>query len=227
MIRTKLYHKGRVSAAAIILFLAVGMTGCGKDTEVSGQTEEIVTEADKAGVEEKKQPETPENEEAGENGEENSKTDREDQTKPKEEKPKKEEASKDDEKGEQTETAEQTGPETESRPQAGTVELTGKVRSVSAGSFVVSKSTTEHYEDYDIEVGVADGAPGEELVTVYVTDMAVYQYVTVKNAGIRPEDITSREGSYEDLQKGLSVILKGYWEEDSFYADELVIEKFT
>lgn len=226
MIRTKLYHKGRVSAAAIILFLAVGMTGCGKDTEVSGQTEEIVTEADKAGVEEKKQPETPENEEAGENGEENSKTDREDQTKPKEEKPKKEEASKDDEKGEQTETAEQTGPETESKPQADTAELNGTVRSVSADRFVISKINVEHHEDYDIAVSVADGAPGEELITVYVTDTAVYQYLTVKNSGIRPEDITSREGSYGDLQEGLTVILKGYWEEDSFYADEVEMEKF-
>ena len=76
-------------------------------------------------------------------------------------------------------------------------------------------------------MSVAPGASGEELITVYVTDSAVYQYRTVKNSGINPEDVTSREGSYGDLQEGLVVNLKGRWEKDSFYADELVIEEFT
>lgn len=189
----KLYHKGRVSAAAMMLMIAVGMTGCGKDTGAAEQPEKITTEADESYVEEeKKLPETPVNEEAGE-----------------------------------TETVEQTEPETESRPQAGTVELTGSVRSVSADSFAISKIITEHHEDYDIAVSVAPGESGEELITVYVTDAAVYQYRTVKNAGIHPEDITSREGSYGDLQEGLIVTLKGRWEKDCFYADELVMEEFT
>ena len=220
----KLYYKGRVSAATVMLLLAVGMTGCGKDTGAAEQPEEITAEADEAGVEENKLPETLENEDAEKK---NPETDREEQTKPKEEKPKKEEASKDDGKGEQTEKAEQNGPETESQPQAGTAELTGSVHSVGTDSFVVSQTTTEHLEDGDIEVGVAPGAPGEVLVTVYVTDAAVYEYRTVKNGGVNPEDITSREGSYGDLQEGLSVILKGHWEKDSFYADDLVIMKFT
>ena len=217
MIRKKLYYKGRVSAATIMLLLAVGMTGCGKDTGVSEQSEEITTEADKAGVEEKKLPETPEKENVGEK---NSEADRKEQDKPKEEK-EEEEVPNEDEKGEQK------GLETEKQPQAGTAELTGSVHSVGVDSFVVSQTTTEHHADYDIEVGVAPGASGEVLVTVYVTDAAVYQYRTVKNSGINPEDVTSREGSYGDLQEGLSVILRGHWEKDSFYADNLVMMKFT
>lgn len=227
MIRTKLYHKGRVSAAVIILLLAVGMTGCGKDTGAAEQPEKITAEADESYVEEeKKLPETPENEKAGGK---NAEADREDQNKAKEEEreKEKEEAQKEEEKGEQTETAEQTEPETESKPQAGKAELNGTVRSVSADRFVISKIYVEHHDDYDIAVSVVDGAQGEELITVYVTDAAVYQYLTVKNSGINPEDVTSREGSYGDLQEGLTVILKGYWEEDIFHADELVIEKFT
>ena len=194
MIMTKLYYKGRVSAATIMLLLAVGMAGCGKDTWAAEQPEKVTAEADETYVEEeKKQPKTLTDEDAEEK---DSEADRKEQDKPKEEKEEE-------------------------------VELTGNVQSVGADSFVVSQITTEHHEDYDIAVSAAPGASGEGLITVYVTDMAVYQYRTVKNAGINPEDITSREGSYSDLQEGLIVILKGHWEKDSFYADELVIEKFT
>lgn len=201
-----------------MLLLAVGMAGCGKDTWAAEQPEKVTAEADETYVEEeKKQPKTLTDEDAEEK---DSEADRKEQDKPKEEK-EEEEVPNGDEKGEQTE------PETESQPQAGMAELTGNVQSVGADSFVVSQITTEHHEDYDIAVSAAPGASGEGLITVYVTDMAVYQYRTVKNAGINPEDITSREGSYSDLQEGLIVILKGHWEKDSFYADELVIEKFT
>ena len=215
MIRTKLYYKGRVSAATIMLLLAVGMAGCGKDTGAAEQPKEITTEADKAGVEEKKLPETPEKEDVGEK---NSEANREEDEIEQEETPKEED---------EVETIQQIEPETESQSQAGTAELTGSVHSVGVDSFVVSQTTTEHHADYDIEVGVAPGASGEVLVTVYVTDAAVYQYRTVKNSGINPEDVTSREGSYGDLQEGLSVILRGHWEKDSFYADNLVMMKFT
>ena len=214
MIRIKLYYKRRV-AASVMLLLAVGMTGCGKDTGVSEPPEEITAEADKAGGEEKRLPETLEKEDVGEK---NSEANREEDEIEQEETPK---------EGDEVETIQQIEPETESQSQAGTAELTGSVHSVGADSFVVSQTTTEHHEDYDIEVGVAPGASGEVLVTVYVTDTAAYRYETVSNGGIHPEDVTSREGSYEDLQEGLSVILKGHWEKDSFYADDLVMMKFT
>ena len=207
-----------------MLLLAVGMTGCGKDTGVSEQQEEITAEADKAGVEEKKLPETLKD---GDTEEKDPEAERKEQDEPQEEKKEQEETPKEDEKSDQTETVEQTRAETESQPQADTAELTGNVHSMGADSFVVSQTTTEHLEDGDIEVGAAPGAPGEVLVTVYVTDAAVYEYRTVKNSGINPEDVTSREGSYADLQEGLSVILKGHWEKDSFYADDLVMMKFT
>ena len=194
MIRTKLYYKGRVLAATIMLLLAVGMAGCGKDTWAAEQPERVTAEADETYVEEeKKQPKTLTDEDAEVK---DSGADRKEQDKPKEEKEEE-------------------------------VELTGNVQSVGADSFVISKITTEHHEDYDLAVSVAPGASGEELTTVYVTDAAVYQYRTVKNGGINPEDITSREGSYGDLQEGLSVILRGHWEKDSFYADNLVMMKFT
>ncbi len=112
------------------------------------------------------------------------------------------------------------------QPEAGTEELTGSVRSVGADSFVVSKSTTEHYDGYDIEVAAAPGSGLEELVTVYVNESAAYEFKTVKNAGIHPEDTTGREGSYDDLREGLSVTLKGHWEEGAFYAEQLVMMEF-
>lgn len=211
MIRTKLYYKGRVLLAAIMLLLAVGMTGCGKNTGAAEQPEKITTEADRAGGdEEKKLPETQKDKDTVEKGPEA-------------------EQKGQDEKVEESEGRAKTQdePPEEKTEKGEEVELNGTVRSVGADSFVISKINVEHHEDYDIAVSVVDGAAGEELITVYVTDNAVYQYLTVKNSGINPEDITSREGSYGDLQEGLTVILKGYWEKDSFYADELEIEKFT
>jgi len=102
-------------------------------------------------------------------------------------------------------------------------ELTGSVRNVGQDSFVVSKTTTYHEEDAQIEVGTAPGAPGEELITVYVDENCTYQYKTVKNAGINPEDISAREGSFADMKEGLSVIIKGGWRDGSFYADSMVM----
>lgn len=240
----KLYYKGRVLTTAIVLLLAVGIPGCGRETGTTEPSEEITADSIKAGEEEEKRSKSSEDEKAEEN---HPKADQEEQNKPKKkakeenagkegteenkEKDETQQKSKKDEKGEQTKTIGQPNPEANKtqteKPAAGTAELTGNVSSVGADSFVISKITTEHHDGYDLAVSVAPGASGGELITVYVTDTAVYQYHTVKNGGINPEDIATREGSWEDLREGLVVNLRGHWEGDSFYAEELVIEKFT
>lgn len=130
-----------------------------------------------------------------------------------------------DQADQQTDTKEKGGEP--GKEAAGTEELTGNITSVGADSFVVSKVTTEHYEDYDLAVSAAPGSEQEELVKVYVDDSTVYTYKTVKNSGMHPEDITEQAGSYSDLKEGILVTLNGYWEDGSFHADNLVVMEFV
>ena len=52
----------------------------------------------------------------------------------------------------------------------------------------------------------------------------MYQYRTVKNGGINPEDVSSRDGSFADVREGMSVIMGGNWQADgSFLADSVVL----
>ena len=67
----------------------------------------------------------------------------------------------------------------------------------------------------------------EDLVTVYVNQNCSYQYETVKNGGINPEDISAREGSFGDLKDGLSCNIKGSWKDGSFYADSIKMMEFV
>lgn len=107
-----------------------------------------------------------------------------------------------------------------------TEEINGSVRSVDKSSFVISKATTYSTDDGDIAVMAAPGSGAEELVTVLVTDTCVYQYMTVKNSGINPEDISARGGSFADLREGLTVIIKGRWQDGVFVADNIKMEEF-
>ena len=110
----------------------------------------------------------------------------------------------------------------------GSAELSGNVYSLSQDSFVVSRTDTWSEGDADLAVSVAPGYEQEEdLTTVYVSKNCSYQYKTVKNGGINPEDIFTREGNFADLQEGISVIIRGNWQDDdSFRADSIVMSSF-
>ena len=54
-----------------------------------------------------------------------------------------------------------------------------------------------------------------------------WQYQTVKNGGINPEDISSREGLADELKEGMAIHMKGSWQEDgSFLAESIVMTTF-
>lgn len=110
----------------------------------------------------------------------------------------------------------------------GSAELSGNVYSVSQESFVVCRMETWSDGDADFAVGVASGYEQEEdLTTVYVSENCSYQYKTVKNGGINPEDISEREGNFADLQEGILVVMRGSWQDDnSFRADSIVMSSF-
>lgn len=105
----------------------------------------------------------------------------------------------------------------------GSAELDGDVLSVSGDSFVISKRETYTDGDASVAVGVAPGYEEEEdKITVHVSEGCVWKYMTVKNGGVNPEDVSTREGSFADLKEGISTRMKGSWQEDgSFFADSI------
>lgn len=111
----------------------------------------------------------------------------------------------------------------------GNTEITGNVTSLSADSFVICKSETWSEDGAECMVSVAPGYEEEEdLVTIQVAGNCTYSYKTVKNGGVSPEDVSTREGSFTDLKEEMSVTLKGSWQADgSFIADSVVMSVFV
>lgn len=120
-------------------------------------------------------------------------------------------------KGENSQTGQSSGNE----------ELVGDIRGdIGQESFVLCKHTIE--SDGNVAIAVAAGAEeADDLVTVYVNQGCTYRYKKIKNGGINPEDISEREGSFGDLKEGMTCILKGSWQEGSFYADSIEMEEFV
>lgn len=124
------------------------------------------------------------------------------------------------------ETAQQTE---EIQPYSvGNAELDGNVQSIGADSFVVARAETWSEGDAQYMVSAASGCEDEEdLITVHVNQNCVWEFKTVKNGGVNPEDISTREGSFADLQDGMAINSKGNWQDDgSFLADSIVMMIF-
>ena len=124
----------------------------------------------------------------------------------------------------------QQAADTENQPgeAEGVTELEGNVHSVSQGSFVVTRTEVWSEEGADVAVAAAPGYEEEEdLITVHVSQNCGWQYKTVKNGGINPEDISSREGLADELKEGMAIHMKGSWQEDgSFLAESIVMTTF-
>lgn len=120
-------------------------------------------------------------------------------------------------KGENSQTGQTSGNE----------ELVGDIRGeIGQDGFVLCKHTIE--SDGNVAIAVAPGAEeADDLVTVYVNLGCTYRYKMIKNGGINPEDISEREGSFGDLKEGMTCILKGSWQNGSFYADSIEMEEFV
>lgn len=110
----------------------------------------------------------------------------------------------------------------------GSMELDGNVLSVGGDSFVVSRIETYTDGDASFAVGVAPGYEEEEdRITVHVSKGCVWEFQTVRNGGVNPEDVLTRDGSFADLKEGISTRMKGSWQGDgSFLADSVVMSIF-
>lgn len=120
------------------------------------------------------------------------------------------------------------GDDTQAGQVSGTEELNCDVISIGQDSFTACKNVTYSNDDADIMVGVAPGYEEEDdLVTVYVNENCSYQYKTVRNGGVNPEDVSSREGSFGDLKNGMLCTVRGSWRDGYFYADSIVMSEFV
>ncbi len=103
-------------------------------------------------------------------------------------------------------------------------ELEGMVQSIGEGSVVISRIFSEKSEEDGLYYvsGVAEGSDEEELVTVFVTEDTKFQVRTIKNGG---EDVTEREGTFEDMKKDMIVNVTGYMDNagEEIRASEIVI----
>ena len=121
------------------------------------------------------------------------------------------------------------GGEDSAAPPVGNTEIEGDVRSLSADSFVICKHETWSEDGASFATAAAPGYEKEEdMITVHVAEKCVYEYRTVKNGGVSPEDVTTREGTFADLKERMSVIINGNWQDDgSFLADSMVMMEFV
>lgn len=222
--RENLRIGSRTTAAVFCVLLSVFMmTGCGKVEEPipvdlsSGNMEEL--QNDSTG-ENKDDPEEALEGDIGSDSEDDTNEkavgDTENDTA--------ENAGKNDSPDENIQQAEETQPHS-----VGSAELDGDIRSIGVDSFVVGKAETWTEGDSQFIVSAAPGYEEEEkLVTVYVDPNCVWEFKTVKNGGINPEDISTREGSFADLKEGMMINSKGSWQDDgSFLADSIVMMIFV
>lgn len=131
--------------------------------------------------------------------------------------------------GEERDASEDDAAKKDTVQSVGNEEIEGSVTSLSADSFVISKIETWSEDGASFAASAAPGYEEEEnLITVHMAESCGYEYKTVKNGGVNPEDISAREGSFTDLKEELTVIIKGSWQEDgSFLADHIEMEEFV
>lgn len=121
------------------------------------------------------------------------------------------------------------GGEDNAAPSVGNTEIEGDVRSLSADSFVICKHETWSEDGASFATAAAPGYEKEEdMITVRVAENCVYEYRTVKNGGVSPEDVSTREGMFADLKERMSITINGNWQDDgSFLADSIVMMEFV
>lgn len=101
-------------------------------------------------------------------------------------------------------------------------DLYGDIWEVEEGRFKVTEIYHEETEDGgEVSVGVSEEAAGEEpKITVVYDENTTFVKQKIWDGGANHEE---KEGTAEDLEKGLSAQMKGSYEGDVFHATEILI----
>lgn len=86
------------------------------------------------------------------------------------------------------------------------------------GTFVVNKIYNEELDDGSEIMVIGNGEKNKELITVQYDDKTVFIYQTIWNGGADHEE---KESSADELAKGLTAEMKGYYEGEEFHAVQI------
>ncbi|TCL54474.1 hypothetical protein EDD76_12078 [Kineothrix alysoides] len=101
-------------------------------------------------------------------------------------------------------------------------EISGMVKGVGDNSATVSQIFTMDTEDGLIAVSPASEDGNENILSIYFNVGAEYEFNIIRDGG---GNVESREGSFEDIKKGMILHMTGNWDGNDFYADIISINE--
>lgn len=101
-------------------------------------------------------------------------------------------------------------------------EISGMVKGVGDNSVAVSQIFTMDTEDGQIAVSPASEDGNENILSIYFNAGAEYEFNIIRDGG---GNVESREGSFEDIKKGMILHMTGNWDGNDFYADIISINE--
>lgn len=112
--------------------------------------------------------------------------------------------------------------ENNSGSQSAKVEISGKVKDIGDNSATISRIFTMDTEDGLIAVAPVSGDGDENILSIYFNAGAEYEFNIIRDGG---GNVESREGSFEDIKKGMILNMTGNWDGNDFYADIISINE--
>ena len=101
-------------------------------------------------------------------------------------------------------------------------EISGMVKDVGNNSTTVSQIFTMDTEDGLIAVSSASEDGNENILSIYFNAGAEYEFNIIRDGG---GNVESREGSFDDIKKGMILHMTGNWDGNDFYADIISINE--
>ena len=112
--------------------------------------------------------------------------------------------------------------ENNSGSQSVKAELSGMVKSVGDSNVTVSQIFTMDTGDGLIAVSSVSEDGDENILSIYFNAGAKYEFNIIRDGG---GNVESREGAFEDIEKGMILHMTGNWDGNDFYADFISINE--
>ncbi len=112
--------------------------------------------------------------------------------------------------------------ENNSGSQSMKAELSGMVKSVGDSNVTVSQIFTMDTGDGLIAVSSVSEDGDENILSIYFNAGAKYEFNIIRDGG---GNVESREGAFEDIEKGMILHMTGNWDGNDFYADFISINE--
>ena len=101
------------------------------------------------------------------------------------------------------------------------IELSGEIETIGTNSFVVNQIFNETLDDGSMIA--YSSTKDKTLLDIEYNDQTVFTICSSSDGGITS---TNTPGTQADLEVGRSLIMNGFWEGDTFHAQEITIYHF-